>query len=164
MSSEISMIGRNIIPDTKPLQRQGFPLTVSASMVETASGRARARLKEEIKRGTLTQTDISVFAGWSQSKVSKILHGQLEMTVDDLEVICRALHLSIVEAVRDHGLEFCAEMTPTELRIHDRIRQLTPDQRAALMTILDVKAQTRMHERRALPKKANPAKALHGGA
>lgn len=151
-----------IIPNRKALQPNTLRLRVSESMRETASARARARLNEEIKRGTVTQTDVSVFAGWSQSKVSKLLHGQLDISVDDLDVICTALGLSIVEAVRDHGLEFCAEMTPTELRLLERIRQLAPDQRAALMTILDVKAHTKIQERRALPKKPKPAKMAHG--
>jgi len=54
-----------------------------------------------------------------------------------------------VETVRDPGMEFCADMTPTELRMFERMRQLHPTVLDAIMTLLDVKGTTRAQERRA---------------
>lgn len=70
------------------------------------------------------------------------------MGVADLESLCFAISLPIVEAVRDHGMEFFAEMTPTELRTLERIRQLNEPDRDAYLHLLSVKVASK---RRASP-------------
>lgn len=103
--------------------------------------RAILAVREAMEKRGLTQRDVAGIIGnhWSQGRVQKLLTHQVELRVDDLAALCFAVGISLSEAVRDRGLEFYAEMTPTELRLFERIRDLTPDQRSALMTILNVK-------------------------
>jgi len=109
----------------------------------------RLRLREEMTRKKLSQRDIAGLTGWSQSKVAHQLTAHTEIKLDDLAAFCFAVGLSVTEVVRDHGLEFCAEMTPTELRILERVRQLEPPVLDAILTLLDVKTKTRPQLRRA---------------
>jgi len=114
----------------------------------TLSEAVRVRLREEMTRRKLSQRDVAALLDWSQSKVAHQLTGRVEMSIDDLAAFCFALGIAVTEAVRDHGLEFCAEMTPTELRILERIRQV-PHVVDAIMTLLDVKTKTRPQDRTA---------------
>jgi len=115
------------------------------------SEQIRLRLREEMARQKLSTRDVAGLTKWSQSKVSHVLTAHVGLKVDDLADLCFALSLPVTEAVRDHGLEFCAEMTPTELRILERIRQLPPPVLDAVLTILDVRTKTRPQDRRASP-------------
>lgn len=115
------------------------------------SEQIRLRIREEMERQELSQRDVANLLKWSQSKVAHVLNARVEMRVEDLEAFCFALNLPPTEAVRDRGMEFCAEMTPTELRILERIRQLQPAVLAAIMTLLDVQTKTRPQDRRAAP-------------
>ena len=126
---------------------------VSAMASDSLTERAVARLRDEMSRRHLSQGDIAGLLGWTQSRVSKILNRRIEMGVDDLGALCFALNLHPTEAVRDHGLEFLAEMSPTELRILERIRQLPKPIFDAVMTLLDVYKTTAPQERRALAPK-----------
>jgi len=81
----------------------------------------RERLREEIARKNYSQRDLAELLQWSQSKVAKLLSGRVEMTLNDLEMICTQLTLRPTEAVRDKGLEFCREMTPTEFRLFEEL-------------------------------------------
>lgn len=125
---------------------------------ETASSRARARILRAMKERDLSQTDIAGFLNWTQPRVSKVLHGRVELGVEELAALCFAVGIALTEAVRDPGMEFCAEMTPSELRFVERIRQLDQHTRDAVMQILDVRTKTRMEERRAAPKRAGRKK------
>ena len=91
-------------------------------MTESASRRACERIRTEMQRLTLNQADLAGLIGWTQSKVSKVLNGDTVLTVDDLEALCFGVSLRISEAVRDHGLEFSAEMTPQEFRVLEELR------------------------------------------
>jgi transcriptional regulator with XRE-family HTH domain len=109
-----------------------------------------------MQRLALNQADLAGLIGWTQSKVSKVLNGETVLTVDDLEALCFGVSLRISEAVRDHGLEFCAEMTPQELRVLEELRRRhgTLD---GLMQLLRIAAPDAP---RALPLKKR--KASHG--
>jgi transcriptional regulator with XRE-family HTH domain len=103
-----------------------------------------------MSRKRLSQRDVaSLLGGWSQSRVAKLLTGRVEMTVDDLGDLCFVIGISPVEAIRDHGLEFLAEMTPTELRFLERPRQLPQSKVDALIQLTDVERMTRIQPRRA---------------
>jgi transcriptional regulator with XRE-family HTH domain len=125
-------------------------------MSDPLSVRALRRIQEEMDREKVNQADIAGMLKWSQSRVSKLLNGKLELTVDALASLCFAVGILPTEAVRDHGMEFCAEMSPTELRFLERLRQLTPDMRDAYMKTMAVHAKTRMEERRAGTEKKLP--------
>ncbi len=153
LSSETARIRLNLIagsetvaaPKVKGYSRRE-PMPPSSTSI-----RVRARLLEEMERKKLTQTDVAVFAGWSESKTSKALHGKTALALDDLDALARAVGLPLTEVVRDHGVEFCAEMTPTQLRLVNRLRQLPPDVTDSLIRVLEVNANTRVEERRAAP-------------
>ena len=72
-------------------------------MMETAAQRACARIREEMHRRKLSQVDLANLIGWTQSKVSKVLHGETELTVEDLAALCFGVSLRLTEAVRDQG-------------------------------------------------------------
>jgi transcriptional regulator with XRE-family HTH domain len=111
-----------------------------------------------MQRLTLNQADLAGLIGWTQSKVSKVLNGDTVLTVDDLEALCFGVSLRISEAVRDHGLEFSAEMTPQEFRVLEELRRRhgTLD---GLMQLLRIAAPDAP---RALPIKKRPRKVSNG--
>lgn len=140
-----------------------IPATVAASqltgysqrlfMAESVTQRVLARLREEMRTKKISQTDLETFSGLSQSSLSKLFHGKREMGLEDAAALAQGVGLAVTELVRDHGLEFCAEMTPTELRLLERLRQLDQPTRDAVLQLLDVKTNTRPQPRRALPAK-----------
>lgn len=107
-------------------------------MADSVAQRALLRLREEMAKKHLNQTDIAGLLGWKQGRVSKILNGRIGLDVDTLAELCFAVGLSITEVLRDRGLEFCAEMTPTELRILERLRQLPPPVLDAMKTLIQI--------------------------
>jgi transcriptional regulator with XRE-family HTH domain len=82
-----------------------------------------ARVRIEMQRRGLSQVDVAGLIHWTQSKVSKVLNGETALMVNDLDALCVAVGLRLTEAVRDHGVEFCAEMSPTELRVLEELRR-----------------------------------------
>lgn len=109
----------------------------------TLQERVRLVIREKMRERRLSQREVSDLLGgaangWSQSRVAKLLAGTRELDVDAMESLCFAVGVSVTEAVRDRGLEFCAEMTPTELRVLERVRALPPAVLQALMTMLDI--------------------------
>jgi len=115
--------------------------------MDTRATAARRRLREEMKRKKLTQRDLAGMLDWSQSRVAKILTGRVGLLVDDLESLCFALGLTLTEAIRDHGLEFAAEMTPTELRILETMRELPPPVRDHFWGLLLFQSKARVEHR-----------------
>lgn len=109
----------------------------------TTSQRVRDRLREELKARDITQRELADALSkqtrefWTQSKVAKVLGGHVELKVDDADAIAKVAGIFLTEAVRDRGLEFYAEMTPTELRILERLRQ-RPNVLHGIMAILDM--------------------------
>jgi transcriptional regulator with XRE-family HTH domain len=104
--------------------------------VSDLNERARQRLREEKDRLKLGERDIAAFTGWSRAKVNQKLAGTTDITLNDLQALCEAMRLPPSEAVRDRGLEFCAEMTPTELRILELLRHLPKPAFDAVLTLL----------------------------
>jgi len=148
-SVRLACKARRVSLKAKLLQTKDLSIIVKPVSRTVRSDQARLRLREEMERNKLTQREVADLLGWSQSRVAKLLTGRVGLDLDDLESLCFAIGLSVTEAVRDHGLEFCAEMTPTELRILDRIRQLPRPVLDAVMTLLDIKQKTNAPERHA---------------
>ncbi len=116
------------------------------------SEHVRLRLREEMTKRDMSQRDVAGILSWSQSKVAHILNGRVEMSVDDLEAFCFGVGISITEAVRDRGLEFCAEMTPTEMRLLELWRAMGTADRDAHWHIITAHTKAALPEqRRALP-------------
>jgi transcriptional regulator with XRE-family HTH domain len=101
-----------------------YDLSVTVRLSMSLNDRVRERLREIKAEKDVSHRDLAGFTGWSQAKVGQKLLGETEITLDELETLCFALGIQPTEAVRDRGLEFCAEMTPTELRLLELIRRL----------------------------------------
>lgn len=114
----------------------GIPMPVRD---HTLADRVRRRLREEMAARHITQRDLAGLTGWSQSKIAKILNANVQLLVDDFAAIAWAMDLSYVECVREQGYEFVADLTPTELKALNRLRELGTDERAAILTILGIK-------------------------
>jgi transcriptional regulator with XRE-family HTH domain len=99
---------------------------------------ARERIKVDMARQGVSGRKLADLLGWSQSKFAHTLTGYVQLTVDDLAAIAEALGVPLVEFVREPRLELVADMTPTEVRLHQRIRTLPEAERAAVMTLLRV--------------------------
>jgi transcriptional regulator with XRE-family HTH domain len=126
----------------------------TSDMADSLSERVRRRLRDEMAAKNLNQADVAGRLQWTQSRVSKLLNGKVDLRLEDVEALCFSVDISIVEVVRDHGLEFCAEMSPSELRILERLRQLPPQVVEALMMLLQTRLKTRVEDRYA--KKPKP--------
>ena len=119
--------------------------------VQDLNERARERIRVEKAARKLSERELADLLQWSQSKVAQKLSGRTPMTLDELDALCFAVGIAPSEAVRDHGLEFCSEMTPTELRTLQQLRRLPSITRDAIMHLVDVKTKTRAPERHARP-------------
>jgi transcriptional regulator with XRE-family HTH domain len=111
-------------------------------------------IREAMDQTELTQRDIAGLLNCSQSRVAKLLNGRVPLRVSDVEKLCFAVNLSPTEASRDRGLEFCAEMTPTELRTVELIRQLPRDSREGLVRFLHAHTETAIEARGVTPKRS----------
>lgn len=133
-----------------PLPLSQLWVTVRAPMARP-SEQVRILLREVMAKNDMSQRDVAGIVGWSQSKVAHILNGRVELNVDDLAEFCFGVGLSLTEAVRDRGMEFCAEMTPTELRFLELLRSMTQADRDAFFQLAG--AKVKVEGRRALPSK-----------
>lgn len=115
--------------------------------------RVRQRLRDELTREKVSQQELADMIKWTQSRVAQKLTGRTPITLEELDALCFGLSLSPVEAVRDHGLEFCAELTPTELRMLEQIRRLPRPVIDAVLTLLRVPLSTNKPDRHAGPLK-----------
>lgn len=118
-----------------PLRINNLSGTITAV---TLGERVRLLLREEKARKKLSEREMADLIQWTQSRVAQKLSGRTPITLDELESLCFALGLSPTEAVRDRGLEFCAEMTPSELRLLERLRQLPRPALDGIMAILQI--------------------------
>ncbi|HXU05231.1 MAG TPA: hypothetical protein VN903_29935 [Polyangia bacterium] len=90
--------------------------------------RVRARVRDELAHRRISQRvaaeRLSLHTGelWTQSKVHKILTGEVGLQFVDLVAFARVIDISLVELVRDPGLEFSAEMTPSEMKLVAAVR------------------------------------------
>jgi transcriptional regulator with XRE-family HTH domain len=93
------------------------------------SRRVRQRLRDELTRRKISQRILAQRLSrntgeeWSQSKVHKILTGQVQLLVDDMELIAAEAGLNLVEIIREPGRELVADLTPTEMRLIVSMRE-----------------------------------------
>lgn len=96
------------------------------------SHRVRARLRDEFAHRKISQRKLAdrltkaTGEVYTQSKVHKILTGQVQLLVDDLERLADLLGWTVVETVRDQGREFVADLTPSELKLLTLLRENPP--------------------------------------
>lgn len=116
--------------------------------------RVVARLRDELHRRGKTYPEIAEYLGWGVTKVAFKFTGRTPLTLNELEQLCFAIGLQPTEAVREQGLEYVANMSPTELYVHQQY-QLAPKPIAeAIVQILKNSASGASEiERRGLTKK-----------
>lgn len=108
--------------------------------MSTLSEQVRERLRDEMHKKEISQRELADLLKWSQSRIMRAMTGRSEIGIDDLQSICFALGLSVLEVVRDQGLDFCAEMTPTEVRLLEKFRALDQVSRDAYLHFLNARA------------------------
>jgi len=122
------------------------------------NARVVERLRDELDKRKLSYNDVAGFLKWSHSKVTKKLTQRTMIDCDELEALCFAAGISPTEAVRDRGLEFVADMTPTELRLLELIRKLPKPAHDGLLHFLQVDTRESQIESRG----ATPKRSLYG--
>ncbi len=135
------------------LPTQHLSDTVSGAMVESVARRVRRRVREELDRLGVVQRDIAGQLKWSQAKVAQKLGGRTPWTLEEFEALCFIAGISPTEAVRDRGVEFCAEMTPTELRFLEIYRGVSQADRDSVVQLLTGRSKLAVEDRRAAPPK-----------
>lgn len=86
----------------------------------------------------ITQPDLASLMKCSQSRISKILTADATLDVDTLAALCFHVGLPVTEVLRDRGMEFFAEMTPSEMRVLEAFRAATPTMRSGVMQVLGI--------------------------
>jgi transcriptional regulator with XRE-family HTH domain len=93
-----------------------------------AAAAIRLRFRELLEDRGMSQRTLAhrltkrTGALWRESRLSKLLNGQIAFEVADLILMADEAGISMVELVRQPGREFVADMTPTELRIVQAMR------------------------------------------
>jgi len=106
----------------------------------TMAERAILRIREEMTERHVSQRDLAEILNCSQGRVAKILNGGVMLRVNDLAILADAVGITVVEALRDRGFEFYAELTPSEVRVLERLRR-RPNALRGVMMILDLPTQ-----------------------
>lgn len=104
----------------------------------TPAHKALLRIREEMTERKISQRDLAEALNCSQGRVAKIMGGGVNLRFNDLAILADAVKISLVETVRDRGLEFFAELSPSEVRLLEKIRQ-RPEVLDALMDLLELK-------------------------
>jgi transcriptional regulator with XRE-family HTH domain len=130
-------------------------IRLNSGAVSRLNDQVRERLREEIARKGLSQRELADQLQWSQSRVAKLLTGRVELSLNDLEGFCIVLQLRPTEAVRDKGLEFCKELTPSTFRLFEQLER-TPRLLDAFLAIANIQPASAPVLRRSVA--ASPAK------
>ncbi len=99
------------------------------------SERVLRRLSTARKAKRLSQRELGENLGWSQSKVAKVFTGRVGLDLD-VDAMCHALDISIVDAIQEASPNASSVGTPMELQLLQRIRQRGSDCLAALFVLL----------------------------
>lgn len=103
----------------------------------TPAERAVLRIREEMTARNLSQRDLAERLQCSQGRIAKLMNGRVELRLNDLALLATAVGLPLTEAIRDRGLEFYAELSPTEVRMLERLRQ-RPHLKQGVLLILEI--------------------------
>ncbi|MDO4270888.1 MAG: helix-turn-helix transcriptional regulator [Eubacteriales bacterium] len=82
------------------------------------------------ERRNLTTNRLANLCGLSQSFLRSVELGEKGITVDNLELVCDALHISL------HDFFNPGDGNTVENHLHDFLISLTPDQRSLLSSLL----------------------------
>lgn len=124
----------------------------------TLAERAVMRIREEMTERHVTQRDLAKDLKCSQGRVAKLLNAGVHLRINDVAILADAVGITVVEAIRDRGLEFYAELTPSEVRILEYLRR-SPNIQNLLMAIIEAGRVTK--SRGAVPKRRDPDRPPH---
>lgn len=124
----------------------------------TPAQRAVLRIREEMTERKVSQRELAERLKCSQGRVAKMLTGGVQLRVNDLATLAAAVGISLVEAIRDRGLEFFAEMTPTEVRVLERLRR-RPHMLEGVTILLELRGVQKPEPR--VSKRRRPGRPLH---
>jgi len=124
-------------------------------MPPDVSQRVRARVRDELLHRKISQRVAAerleqyTSETWTQSKVQKILTGQVQLMVEELAAFARVLDLSLADLMREPGREFVADLTPSELKLIEAVRD-KPRILPALLEIVGGGPEPRKPSRRTI--------------
>lgn len=123
----------------------------------TLAERAITRIREEMTERHITQRDLAKDLKCSQGRIAKLLHGGVKLRVNDVAILAAAVGITTVEALRDRGLEFYAELTPSEVYVLDKLRR-RPGLIDHYRAILDADRPSVTHSRQRVSKRHSQAR------
>lgn len=95
---------------------------------DTLSTRVRMRLRDELYARKIMQRDACdrleriTGDGWSQSRLSKTLNGEVGLLLDVADALADIAGVTLVDVVREPGRELVADLTPSELQLIEAAR------------------------------------------
>jgi transcriptional regulator with XRE-family HTH domain len=108
----------------------------------TAAERVRQRVIALMEDLDLSQRQLAERVGRTQPWVAKVVRGPKrggqDVRLEDLDDLAMALGVTAVEMVRDPGLEFVADLTPSEMRILEQLRRIPQTGFDAVRTLLSL--------------------------
>lgn len=105
----------------------------------TPAERVRERLNHWLAVTKLTQREFADTVKKSQVWVKKILHGEHEVRLADLDVVADAMRTTASELVRADDERYQLELSPTEVRVIEKLRR-KPDLFGAVCVICEIPA------------------------
>lgn len=106
---------------------RGPTMADNAVTVQTGEG-IRQRLRDLLYERRLSHAQMcrrltqQTGEEWRVQRFGKLMNGIIHLRVEDLAVIAEVAGLSLVEIVREPGKEFVADLTPSELRVLNLMR------------------------------------------
>lgn len=108
---------------------------------ETPAERVRARMRQWLDVTGLTQEEFALSMEKGQEWLSAILKGKNDPRLRDLDLIADAMRTSAAELVRATSDRYQLELTPTEVRILEKLRR-KPEILEGLVLLLEVRPPT----------------------
>jgi AcrR family transcriptional regulator len=106
----------------------------------TATERALLRIREAMAEGHLTTRDLAATLGCSQARIAKYFRTR-SLRLEDVAALCKAVNLSLIDAVRDRTLAHCTDLTPLEEKILEQVRRLPPESLWAHALLLGIEIE-----------------------
>lgn len=92
-------------------------------MPPTPAERVRERLKHWLAVTNLTQRELARTVQKSQVWVKHVLHGTNEVRLRDLDIVADAMRTTASELVRADDERYQLELSPTEVRVIEKLRR-----------------------------------------
>lgn len=108
-----------------------------APETKTPADRVRERMERWMTLTGLSQREFAADLDKTQVWLQKVLAGENDVRLRNLDEIARAMRTTAAELVRDDEVRYQLELTPTEVRLIEQLRR-RPDAFRALTMLLDI--------------------------